>query len=193
MATEVLPSVTSLSEQLVQAKEKLKETEENIKKATGRDTIEPLRPPGSMRRLDYPPPATLIRNSSTIRTPSFVRENPSFPRDAKPLDEPLTKRPRAMISFHPVVPDNPSNPPERRRGGWDDDDDYRRRKVQSTVIVDAMPTKTREERISEAQVRVGDQDVARNRRIFGSLMGTLKKFQQVKSPFLAYLQQKYGR
>ena len=50
--------------------------------------------------------------------------------------------------------------------------------MQSLVIVDSAPKKTREERIVESQVRVGDKDIARNRRIFGSLMGTLKKFQQ---------------
>ncbi|XP_055338708.1 pinin-like [Paramacrobiotus metropolitanus] len=177
MTAEVISSVSSLTEQLQEAKDKLRETEESIKRVTGRDVVDPHL---VARRPDAAVPPASLRPPITVRTPSFIAANPNF---ARPTDEPPTKRPRAVTSFRPIVaPDNtvPGSQPERRRvtGGWDDDsDEYRRRKIQSTVFFDTTPRKTREERMSEANIHGGDKDAARNRRMFGSLKKTLEKFQ----------------
>ncbi|OQV21182.1 hypothetical protein BV898_04942 [Hypsibius exemplaris] len=176
--------VDALTEQLQQAKEQLRETDESIKKVTGRDVFEGAPRIGAPYR-DVPSIGGPLRGNGSALRPSaaiYTRENAAFARDverSRPAAgyEESSKRSRAMSSFHPVIEPGDAKT-DRHRGGWDDEDEYRRRKIQSLVIVDAAPKKTREERIVEAQVRVGDKDVARNRRIFGSLMGTLKKFQQ---------------
>ncbi|XP_045164381.2 pinin-like [Mercenaria mercenaria] len=161
-----LRGVNLLQNELERAKESLKDVDENIKKLTGRDpTIQ--RP---QRRVSL--------GSSEPRGGKSVGAERIFNLARRgiqitPDDE--GPRRRAGGAFSRLGP----RPGGRDRGGrgrdsGDEEDSRNRPAVQSSVIATPKEDRSRQNSIEEqARDRKGQ---ARNRRMFGLLLGTLQKF-----------------
>ncbi|XP_050499307.1 pinin [Diabrotica virgifera virgifera] len=151
MGTEII-SFGNLQHELEEAKNSLKGVDESIKRLIGRDPSQ-LPPRNVMKRLGDD--KSRGNNKTPIKTRMFT-EN----------EEPPAKRRSAVSVFNRLsdkVPD-------------DDDVSTNKRGLISKVIVTPKKVPSREQAL-EAQNK-DEKFKARNRRMFGALLGTLQKFQQ---------------
>lgn len=170
MATEVLKSFGTLQTELENAKNTLKGVDENIKRLIGRDPSELFPrnvvikrgPPISTNNDDMQSPVMARLNRSRVMGPNrrvYSHEN----------DEPPTKRriPGSVfrrLSDKLVVDDLEPEPMVNTR------------QMISKVIVTPREVPSRQQALA-AQSN-DEKFKARNRRMFGALLGTLQKFQQ---------------
>ncbi|CAG9829059.1 unnamed protein product [Diabrotica balteata] len=151
MGTEIL-SFGNLQHELEEAKNSLKGVDESIKRLIGRDPSQ-LPPRNVMKRLGDD------KNRAANKTPVKSR---MFTEN----EEPPAKRRNATSVFNRLsdkVPD-------------DDSSTNKQRGLISKVIVTPKKVPSREQAL-EAQNK-DEKFKARNRRMFGALLGTLQKFQQ---------------
>lgn len=151
MGTEILKSFGTLQSELEQARSGLKFVDESIKRLIGRD-------------------------------PSEIVPRPGLKRGA-PIEENTRGRPRA-----PRNHENDEPPPKRRNGSVfkrlserpvhyeEEVVQQPQRQLISKVIVTPKEVPSRQEAL--AAQNSDEKAKARNRRMFGALLGTLQKFQQ---------------
>lgn len=153
MGTEILKSFGTLQSELEQAKTSLKGVDENIKRLIGRDPS------------DLPPRAVIKRTPIVGERRVRLSRNRSFNHEN---DEPVNKR-RAGVSVFKRLSE---------RVNYDEDVQQQQPQKQmiSKVIVTPKELPSRQEALA-AQSK-DEKSKARNRRMFGALLGTLQKFQQ---------------
>ncbi|KDR17520.1 pinin [Zootermopsis nevadensis] len=170
MATEIMKSFGALQAELEKAKDNLKGVDEHIKKLIGRDPSE------GQQRLGVKRPAAQpeeFRGRGRGFTPVRGRRDPG----GRPEEEesPLIKRrpgdPRTVFS-------RLSGPPRLKREGDSGDEEEVANKpaISSRVIATPKELPSRQEAMA-AQSK-DERSKARNRRMFGALLGTLQKFRQ---------------
>lgn len=168
MATEILKSFGTLQSELEQAKTSLKGVDENIKRLIGRDPSE-LITPGQR----HPHKRPVVGNN----------------------EEGGNKHRWGLGGNRRVFTHDNEEPPTKRRGGVfnrlsdrvvservayhhdEDNGDFKgHRQMISKVIVTPKEVPSRQDALD---AQSGDEKFkARNRRMFGALLGTLQKFQQ---------------
>jgi len=158
MGTEILKSFGVLQSELEQAKTSLKGVDENIKRLIGRDPSEIIPRPGVKRGLPNED-----NNRGRQRVP-VVNRNRNFNHEN---DEPPNKRRTTSVfkrlSERPVhYEDEMMQQPQKQ--------------LISKVIVTPREVPSRQEAL--AAQSTDEKSKARNRRMFGALLGTLQKFQQ---------------
>lgn len=159
MATEIIKSFGILQSELEQAKNSLKGVDENIKRLIGRDPSEIIPRPGIKRG-----PPNEENNRGRPRT-SVTNRNRNFNHEN---DEPLNKR-RNNVSVFKRLSERPVH--------YEDEIMQQPQKqLISKVIVTPREVPSRQEAL--AAQRTDEKSKARNRRMFGALLGTLQKFQQ---------------
>lgn len=163
MGTEVLKSFGTLQFELEQAKISLKDVDENIKRLIGRDPSENLRP-GSKRLA----PLT-SRDQDDPR--SRGRLNSGRTKSNFENDEPITKKRNVESNVFKRLSERPVT-----RHYEDDLSELHGKQLISKVIVTPKEVPTRQD-VLKAQ-SADEKSKARNRRMFGALLGTLQKFRQ---------------
>lgn len=161
MGTEVLKSFGTLQFELEQAKTSLKDVDENIKRLIGRD------------------PSENTRNSSKRSASAIVRDNDESRGRGRinnrtknfENDEPLPKKRNVESNVFKRLSDRPST-----RHYEDDLSELHNKQLISKVIVTPKEVPTRQD-VLKAQ-SADEKSKARNRRMFGALLGTLQKFRQ---------------
>ncbi|XP_066244918.1 pinin [Euwallacea similis] len=153
MGTEILKTFSHLQSELEEAKSSLKGVDENIKRLIGRDPSELPPRPGLKRPLD----------EKNGRQPfnKFGRFEGSDRRN----DAPKRRNPNAISVFDRLsdkVPDEPIAPPSKG--------------LISKVIAAPKEIPSRQEMLDKQNK--DEKFKARNRRMFGALLGTLQRFQQ---------------
>lgn len=161
MGTEILKSFGVLQSELDQAKSTLKDVEEDIKRLIGRDPAEIFVRQGLKR-----PPNQGVGGAE--------REG----RVRKEVLEPVTKR-RDRGSVFSRLSDRPIRREEEQL--------QQQKHLISKVIVTPKEVPSRQEALAK-QSR-DERSKARNRRMFGALLGQLQKFQQEETK----LKSKVGR
>lgn len=162
MGTEILKSFGTLQSELEHAKDSLKGVDENIKRLIGRDPSE--LPPRPTIKRGVPPVIEERSRPRTGRNRNFSHEN----------DEPPNKRrgSSGTISVFKRLSERPNH--------YEDEIHHQQQQPQkqmiSKVIVTPKELPSRQEAL-EAQSK-DEKSKARNRRMFGALLGTLQKFQQ---------------
>lgn len=163
MATDIIKGYSSLQQELNRARDNLKGLNENIRKIIGRD------------------PSTTEQYTGGSSFGTYSRNEPKkrgFESNRRPGDQQdrrfsdgggTTNAKRRAIGETISVFSRLSGPPNR-------DADYEKPRIHSRVIKE-QPTR---QEIVAAQGS-DEQSRARNRRIFGSLLGTLQKFTQEES------------
>ncbi|XP_069682708.1 pinin-like [Periplaneta americana] len=170
MATEIMKSFGALQAELEKAKDNLKGVDEHIKKLIGRDPSEGQQRPGVKRPVTQPEE---FRGRGRGFTPARGRRDPG----GRPEEEesPLIKRrpgdPRTVFS-------RLSGPPRLKRDGdsGDEEDITSKPAISSRVIATPKELPSRQEAM--AAQSTDERSKARNKRMFGALLGTLQKFRQ---------------
>lgn len=167
MGTEILKSFGTLQSELEQARSSLKGVDESIKRLIGRDPSEILPRPGIKRG----PPAE--ENRSRQRQVQNIRNR------NHENDEPAAKRRNGTSVFKRL---------SERPVQYEDEfmQQHPQKQLISKVIVTPREVPSRQEAL--AAQSVDEKSKARNRRMFGALLGTLQKFQQEETK----LKQKVG-
>ncbi|GJQ66615.1 putative pinin/SDK/memA/ protein conserved region [Trypoxylus dichotomus] len=156
MATEILKSFGTLQYELEQAKSSLKGVDENIKRLIGRDPS------------DIVPRVTAKRPLQNEDNRNRVRGIPGNRRlYAHENDEPLGKRKNSSV-FKRLS--------ERQTMYEEEIEQKPVKQMISKVIVTPKEVPSRQEAL--AAQNCDEKSKARNRRMFGALLGTLQKFQQ---------------
>ncbi|KAK9884225.1 hypothetical protein WA026_005174 [Henosepilachna vigintioctopunctata] len=165
--TDILKSFNTLQSELELAKSSLKGVDENIKRLIGRDpsevpTRQAVKRPISIQHEDRGRPKALMSQNEDRRLKNsglrmLVQENEEIPIKKRSTGISVFKR----LSDRPIPLDNKT---KQSKG------------MISKVIVTPKEIPSRQERM-EAQSR-DITSVARNKRMFGALLGTLQKFQQ---------------
>ncbi|GAB6026037.1 hypothetical protein CHUAL_012247 [Chamberlinius hualienensis] len=153
-------ALSSLQEELEKAKENLKSVDENIKKLTGRVPFENRTGAQAVRRT-----------AGGVPVRGTVRPN-SFGLGARDADGPQAKR-RTLTAFSRLEGRNHRR--SREEDSADEDELPTKPTVQSSVVAHPKEQKTRKDCIEEQKPDA--KGLARNRRMFGLLVGTLQKFQ----------------
>lgn len=157
MGTEILKSFGVLQSELEQARSSLKGVDENIKRLIGRDPSEIVPRPGLKRAISN---EENVRGRHRVppgnRAKAFNHEN----------DEPTSKRRTASVFKR--LSERPSH--------YEEELTQPQKQLISKVIVTPKEIPSRQEALA-AQC-VDEKSKARNRRMFGALLGTLQKFQQ---------------
>ncbi|XP_055615242.1 pinin [Toxorhynchites rutilus septentrionalis] len=163
MATEVIKGYTDLQQELNRARDNLKGLNENIRKIIGRDPSITEQYNAGNSFGAYSRIEARKRNVSVFEQGRRPEQERRF---SDGIQNPVKRR---MIGETKSVFSRLSGPPNR-------DNEYEKPRIHSRVIKE-QPTR---QEIVAAQ---GDdeQSRARNRRIFGSLLGTLQKFSQEES------------
>lgn len=157
MGTEILKSFGVLQSELDQAKCSLKGVDENIKRLIGRDPSEIIPRPGIKRNLPIEESNRgRPRIVSLNRARNFNHEN----------DEPLNKRRQSVFK----------RLSERPPHYEDEIQQQPQKQLISKVIVTPREVPSRQDAL--AAQSTDEKSKARNRRMFGALLGTLQKFQQ---------------
>ncbi|CAG9858335.1 unnamed protein product [Phyllotreta striolata] len=151
MGTEILKSFGNLQSELDEARSSLKGVDESIKRLIGRDPSE-LPPRNAQKR-------SLEEKNRNSKVPARLR-NSTFEND-----EPPVKRRSNISVFKRLSEKIP-----------DDDHSISHKGLISKVIVTPKEVPSREQAL-EAQNK-DEKFKARNKRMFGALLGTLQKFQQ---------------
>lgn len=167
MATEVLKSFGTLQLELEEAKSSLRHVDDNIKKLIGRDPSE-AQPRNAIKR-----PLGLNAEESRGRP----RQNSNFLNNrSKPNfenDEPAPKKRNFESSVFKRLSDRPAR-------HFDDDQPpegvANKNHLISKVIVTPKEIPSRQDVL--AAQGADEKSKARNRRMFGALLGTLQKFRQ---------------
>lgn len=157
MGTEILKSFGSLQSELEEAKNNLKGVDENIKRLIGRDPSELVPRPGVKRNIVNEEARNRQRLSAGNRNRTFNHEN----------DEPPNKR-RSATSVFKRLSERPSH--------YEEEPQHFQKQIISKVIVTPKEVPSRQEAL--AAQNSDEKFKARNRRMFGALLGTLQKFQQ---------------
>lgn len=168
MGTEILKSFGTLQSELEQARSSLKGVDESIKRLIGRDPSEILPRPGIKRGPPTEENRGRQRQIQNIRNRNH--EN----------DEPTTKRRNGSTSVFKRLSERPIQ--------YEDEflQQQPQKQLISKVIVTPREIPSRQEAL--AAQSVDEKSKARNRRMFGALLGTLQKFQQEETK----LKQKVG-
>ncbi|KAK5648606.1 hypothetical protein RI129_003498 [Pyrocoelia pectoralis] len=157
MGTEILKSFGVLQSELEQAKSSLKGVDENIKRLIGRDPSEIIPRPGIKRNLSVEENNRgRPRISSLNRARNFNHEN----------DEPSNKRRQSVFKR---LSERPPHYEEEIL-------QQPQKQLISKVIVTPREVPSRQDAL--AAQSTDEKSKARNRRMFGALLGTLQKFQQ---------------
>ncbi|KAI4469240.1 pinn [Holotrichia oblita] len=157
MATEILKSFGTLQYELEQARSSLKGVDENIKRLIGRDPSEIIPRPNIVKR-----PLQNEDNRNRLRGPPGNRRPYNHEND-----EPLNKR-RNSSAFKRLS--------ERQNMYEEEMEQKPIKQMISKVIVTPKEVPSRQEAL--AAQNCDEKSKARNRRMFGALLGTLQKFQQ---------------
>lgn len=157
MGTEILKSFGVLQSELEQAKNSLKGVDENIKRLIGRDPSEIIPRPGIKRNLSVEENNRgRPRISSLNRARNFNHENDELPNKRRQsVFKRLSERP-------PHYEEEILQQPQKQ--------------LISKVIVTPREVPSRQDAL--AAQSTDEKSKARNRRMFGALLGTLQKFQQ---------------
>lgn len=163
MATDIIKGYSHLQQELNKARDNLKGLNENIRKIIGRDpsTTEQYNSGNSF--------GTYSRNDTRKRNSTGFEPNRRVEQDRRFLDGGQNPVKRRAVGETKSVFSRLSGPPNR-------DAEYEKPRIHSRVIKE-QPTR---QEIVAAQGS-DEQSRARNRRIFGSLLGTLQKFSQEES------------
>lgn len=153
MGTEILKSFGNLQHELEEARSSLKGVDESIKRLIGRDPSE--LPPRNVQKRSVDEKGRTPTHKVLGRQRNFAHEN----------EEPSIKR-RSNISVFKRLSDKVP----------DDDHSLPHKGLISKVIVTPKEVPSREQAL-EAQNK-DEKFKARNKRMFGALLGTLQKFQQ---------------
>lgn len=165
--TDILKSFSTLQSELDVAKSTLKGVDENIKRLIGRDPSDVVSRVQAKRNIpqneDRGRPRIVgnqneERRFKNSRLRSLVQENEEPPMKKRNTNVSVFKR----LSDRPVVQDN--NKLDHAKG------------MISKVIVTPKEFPSRQERMDAQSKDAGS--IARNRRMFGALLGTLQRFQQ---------------
>lgn len=163
MATEVLKSFGTLQLELEQAKTSLKDVDEHIKKLIGRDPSENQTRPG-VKRPGNDEPRGRIRGHLN---PNFAnnRNKPGYEND-----EPNAKKRNLDSSVFKRLSERPRH--------FEDDmaEIVGKNQLISKIIVTPKEVPSRQDVL--AAQGADEKSKARNRRMFGALLGTLQKFRQ---------------
>ncbi|XP_017778834.1 PREDICTED: pinin isoform X2 [Nicrophorus vespilloides] len=162
MATEtMIAGIYQLQTQLDQAKDSLKGVDENIRRLIGRDPSE-LAVQRQGQGLKRPP-----LNEDRTRGGRGLLGNNRRVYNHENDEPPIKKRGSVFNRLAGRVPDRPSHYDEEFEG---------KRQMISKIIVTPKEVPSRQEAL-DAQ-SMDEKSKARNRRMFGALLGTLQKFQQ---------------
>lgn len=156
MATEILKSFGTLQHELEQAKSSLKGVDENIKRLIGRDPSDIIPRPVPKR------PIQVDDSRSRQRVPPGSRRIYNHEND-----EPMNKRRNSSV-FKRLSERPPAYEEELEQKPV--------KQMISKVIVTPKEVPSRQEAL--AAQNCDEKSKARNRRMFGALLGTLQKFQQ---------------
>ncbi|XP_022900605.2 pinin [Onthophagus taurus] len=159
MATEILKSFGTLQSELEQARSSLKGVDESIKRLIGRDPSDVTPRALAIKRSSQPDDIRGVRqrgSTTTIRRP-FNHEN----------DEPINKRRSSVFKRLSDKPNNQYDEEELKQP---------QKQMISKIIVTPKEIPSRQEAL--AAQNKDEKSKARNRRMFGALLGTLQKFQQ---------------
>lgn len=169
MGTEVLKSFGTLQFELEQAKISLKDVDENIKKLIGRDPSENTSRSGTKRPV-------IASSSHSEDTRGRIRNHnsTSFNNNRKQNfenDEPAIKKRNVESNVFKRLSDRPVR-------HYDDDllENLHGKQLISKVIVTPKEIPSRQDVL--AAQSADEKSKARNRRMFGALLGTLQKFRQ---------------
>lgn len=160
----VAAEFSDLQVELEKAKENLKSVDENIKKLTGRDPSE-FRPYSQQSRRG----GLVSSDRLTGRLTGFAGGRRDRDRDSG--DGPPAKR-RIQSTFSRLGPRDRRH--SRDEDSGDDDELPTKPTVQSSVVANPKEQKTRKDCIEEQKSDA--RGMARNKRMFGLLLGTLQKF-----------------
>lgn len=156
MGTEILKSFGTLQSELEQARSGLKFVDESIKRLIGRDPSEIVPRPGLKRG---PPVEENSRGRQRgplgVRTRNHENDEPPPKRRNGSVFKRLSERP---VHYEEEVAQQPQ------------------KQLISKVIVTPKEVPSRQEAL--AAQNSDEKAKARNRRMFGALLGTLQKFQQ---------------
>ena len=155
MGTEILKSFGTLQSELEQARDSLKGVDENIKRLIGRDPSEII-PRAVAKRT--------IQNDDNRNKRGLV---PGIRKPNHENDEPTNKRRNTSVF---------SRLSERSVIHYEEEDQKLQKQIISKVIVTPKEVPSRQEAL--AAQSCDEKSKARNRRMFGALLGTLQKFQQ---------------
>uniref|UniRef100_A0A1B6IY81 Pinin n=1 Tax=Homalodisca liturata TaxID=320908 RepID=A0A1B6IY81_9HEMI len=171
----------TLQVELERAKEDLKGVEESIKKIIGRDPNEsPSIRPSLKRTVSVVEPTFNRTIPAELEFNNRVRHFNSSRKDAKIArieeERPSIKRrlgdPKTVFSRL----SGPPRPRKEERGGGDEDFGISKPAVPSQVTVTPREVPSRQQVL--AAQGTDETSKARNRRMFGALLGTLQKFRQ---------------
>lgn len=169
MGTEVLKSFGTLQFELEQAKLSLKGVDENIKKLIGRDPSENQNRPGVKR------PGGSGQNygeDNRNRGRAYNNSNFNTSRNKQNFenDEPVVKKRNVESNVFKRLVDRPT------RHSEEDTSELQGKQLISKVIVTPKEMPSRQDVL--AAQSADEKSKARNRRMFGALLGTLQKFRQ---------------
>lgn len=155
MGTEILKSFGTLQSELEQARNGLKFVDESIKRLIGRDPSEIVPRPGLKRGPPVEENRSRQRGPVSVRTRNHENDEPPVKRRNGSVFKRLSERP---VHYEEEVVQHPQ------------------RQLISKVIVTPKEVPSREEAL--AAQNSDEKAKARNKRMFGALLGTLQKFQQ---------------
>lgn len=165
MATEILKSFGTLQSELEQAKSSLKGVDENIKRLIGRDPSEITTQRQGVKR--GPPTDDGRPNNTNKRIVIAGRQQARHQPENDGSQQAAPKRRNGNVSVFKRLSERPVS---------HDDDLLPQKQMISKVIVTPKEVPSRQEALA-AQTS-DEKSRARNRRMFGALLGTLQKFQQ---------------
>lgn len=163
MATDIIKGYTHLQQELNKARDNLKGLNDNIRRIIGRD------PSANEQYSTGNSFGTYSRNDTRKRNSNGFEPNRRNDQDRRFSDSGPNPPKRRLIGETKSVFSRLSGPPNR-------DNDFEKPRIHSRVIKE-QPTR---QEIVAAQGS-DEKSRARNRRIFGSLLGTLQKFSQEES------------
>ncbi|XP_054152947.1 pinin-like isoform X2 [Oppia nitens] len=162
MTAKVFNVFANLETEFLEAKKSLKDVDESIKRVTGREPNNFMTKVVKERSVDRPNRSTASLASNYSKSNSVVDEQSYEPQRKRRFYG--NNMNRSRIS--------------ERESSNDFDEPIRKPTVQSSVVAPTREVKPRTQALEEQKK---DKSLARNKRMFGMILGTLQKFQNEES------------